>query len=114
MLNYIHTSSDFDKLKMIKDKITDMCNEPDGIPLDRNMFTEKKKQIFTKPTVKELPTEIADIAALKNQQKEPELTSIARTVRSVYPDTVYYESACLMNSKFKVDTKDKLSNALKD
>ena len=91
-----------------------MCNEPDAITLDRDLFTEKKKKIFKQPTIKELPTEIEDIAAMKNYQKQPEVPALAKIVRSVYPDTIYNESACLMNSKFKVDTKDKLSNALKD
>jgi hypothetical protein len=91
-----------------------MCNEPDVTTLDRDQFTEKKKKILKPAAKKEFPTEIEDIAAMRNNQKLPEVPAIAKIIRSVYPDTIYNESVCLMNSKFKVDPKDKLSNALKD
>lgn len=78
-----------------------------------DVIKHKPKVHTPKPKI---PDEIEDIVYMKNNvpQRNHQVKPITKIVRGVYPDSISSEQTCFMNSKFIIDTKNKLSNSLKD
>lgn len=103
---------------MIQQRISKICLEDECDTFNKNpdqFDIKKQKQVVHAPKPVVLH-EIDDIVNMKNivPVRNQELRPIAKILRVVYPNHISSEQTCFLNSKFIVDTKDNLSNNLKD